>query len=143
MKEQAINELIQSEGVDAYLISDGYHTFRDLYDIRLAYNAALFNEWANQFEDEKKGYVTVDDILESKKKVKYNVHKSWRHHDGELCFGGGWFIVTAQLPNGQISNHYEGKYWDLFKIPEADKALFPFDGHNTKQVIDRLIELSK
>jgi hypothetical protein len=27
-------------------ISDGYHTFGQLYDCRLAYNAA-FNEWGN------------------------------------------------------------------------------------------------
>lgn len=33
--------------------------------------------------------------------------KSWRHHDGEKCFGGGWFIVTTRLPTGQVSNHYQ------------------------------------
>lgn len=37
---------------------------------------------------------------------KYEVHKSYRHADGELCFGGGWFIVMANLPTGQVSNHY-------------------------------------
>jgi len=51
--------------------SDGYHTFKELYEFRKVYNAALFNEWA--------------------KEGKYNVHKSMKHHDGELCFGGFWF----------------------------------------------------
>ena len=98
--------------------SDGYHTFNELYEFRKAYNAALFNEWAaNQ---------------------RNFVHKSWKHHDGELCFGGGWFIVVARLIGGQISNHYKAEDWDLFQIPETDKALFEFDGHTGADVIEQL-----
>jgi hypothetical protein len=103
--------------------SDGYHTFNELYEFRKIYNAVLFNEWAKF------------DI------PQYNVHKSTRHYDGEYCFGGGWFIVVAVLPTGQISNHYELKDRDLFKIPEKDKALFEFDGHTSVDVIARLISL--
>jgi len=68
------------------------------------------------------------------------VHKSIRHHDGEYCFksSGAWFIVVAILPAGQISNHYEIKDWNLFKIPAKDKALFEFDGHASADVITRL-----
>ena len=98
--------------------SDGYHTFNELYEFRKAYNVALFNEWASG--------------------GKCSVHKSWRHHDGELCFGGGWFIVVAVLPQGQISNHYEAKDWNLFAIPEVERALFEFDGHTGNDVIERL-----
>lgn len=101
-------------------LSDGYHTFNELYEFRKVYNAALFNEWAKF------------DI------PKYNVHKSIRHSDGEYCFGGGWFIVVAELPSGQISNHYEIKDWDLFKIPAKDKALIEFDGHTANDVLNRL-----
>lgn len=103
--------------------SDGYHTFKELYEFRKAYNVALFNEWGKS------------DI------AKYNVHKSWKHYNGELCFGGGWFIVVAVLPTGQISNHYEAKDWDLFKIPESEEALFEFDGHTGKDVIERLLSI--
>ena len=99
-------------------LSDGYHTFKELYEFRKVYNAALFNEWASQGE--------------------YDVHKSLRHYDGDKCFGGGWFIVVAVLPTGQISNHYEMKDWDLFNIPEHDKSLFPFDGHTHDDVLQRL-----
>jgi hypothetical protein len=116
--------------------SDGYHTFKELYEIRKAYNVALFNEWASQLIVEKKvGGAIVESL------GKYNIHKSWKHHDGELCFGGGWFIVVAMLPTGQISNHYKSEDWDLFKIPEVEKALFPFDGHTTEDIIKRLIQL--
>ena len=99
---QAIAELESQEpvAIDGNT-SDGYHTFNELYEFRKAYNIALFNEWSAS--------------------GKCSVHKSWRHHDGELCFGGGWFIVVAVLPNGQISNHYEAKDWGLFQIKETEK----------------------
>lgn len=101
-------------------LSDGYHTFDELYEFRKVYNAALFNEWA--------------------KENKYSIHKSKRHHDGQECFGGGWFIVMAELPTGQISNHYELKDWDLFKCEEREKAN-EWDGHTPQDVVDRLIAL--
>lgn len=100
--------------------SDGYHTFNELYDYRRVYNAALFNEWASQ--------------------GKYDVHKSWKHSNGEDCFGGGWFIVVAELPIGQVSNHYEAQYWDNFVIPSKDTAN-EYDGHTPKQALCRIAEL--
>jgi len=106
--------------------SDGYHTFNDLYEFRKLYNAALFNEWAMMWKHEMA--ITP----------KYDVHKSWKHNDGELCFGGGWFVVVAVLPGGQITNHYEAKDWDLFKIPEVEKAKYVFDGHTSADVLERL-----
>ena len=121
-------------------LSDGYHTFKELYNFRKVYNAALFNEWAKDTIKES-GYYTRGILGADKTLTKYAVHKSWKHHDGELCFGGGWFIVVALLPTGQISNHYEAKDWNLFKIPETEKALFPFDGHTSEDVINRLKSL--
>lgn len=128
-----IDSLLQ-KGVGEF--SDGYHTFNELYDFRKMYNAVLFNEWANQ----KVGKLG-DDIMHFT--AKHDVHKSWRHHDGELCFGGGWFIVVAILPTGQISNHYEAKDWDLFQIPEVEKAKYPFDFHTAKDVLERLSQTIK
>ena len=122
-KEANINLEIVESCLDTNLISDGYHTFKELYDFRKTYNAALFNEWAKQEE--------------------YFVHKSFKHHDGELCFGGGWFIVVAMLPGGQISNHYEEKDWDLFQVPEKSTAIFEFDGHTGEDVIQRIQSLYK
>lgn len=97
--------------------SDGYHTFKELYEFRKLYNAALFNEWARE--------------------NRMAVHKSKRHSDGEECFGGGWFIVMATLPNGQISNHYEMKDWYLFHCEEREKADV-WDGHTPADVAARL-----
>jgi hypothetical protein len=90
----------------------------------MLYNAALFNEWANRFDEKNETRL-------------HNVHKSWKHSDGEPAFGGGWFVVVAQLPTGQITNHYEAKHWDLFQIPAKDKA-DKWDGHSASDVADRL-----
>ena len=122
-KEDQINLHILQKKLDTNKISDGYHTFEQLYEFRKVYNAALFNEWARQ--------------------GKWGVHKSTRHHDGEQCFGGGWFIVVAFLPGGQISNHYEVKDWDLFDIPSFDKAQWEFDGHDAEMVLHRIKYLYK
>lgn len=102
--------------------SDGYHTFNELYNFRKLYNAGLFNEWSVR--------------------GLYKVHKSKKHSDGEDCFGGGWFIVTATLPTGQISNHYELKDWDLFKVEERELADV-WDGHTAQDVAKRLEEYLK
>jgi len=112
-------------------ICDGYHTFREYMEFRKMYNAALFNEWAAHLTTANMGRAMFN-------VPKYQVHKSWRHYDGELCFGGGWFIVSAMLPTGLISNHYKEKDWDLFKVPIVEKALFPYDGHTGADVLERL-----
>lgn len=99
--------------------SDGYHTFKELYEFRKLYNAALFNEWARH--------------------NLYDVHKSQRHNDGELCFGrDDYFIVVATLPTGQISNHYPMSDWDLFQCSAVEKAKEAWDGHTANDVADRL-----
>lgn len=117
--EQQLAEL--REAVRSGEASDGYHTHNELYEFRKLYNATLFNEWA--------------------KSGKYHVHKSLRHHDGDECFGGGWFIVVAQLPAGQITNHYKLDCWDMFRVQETEKALFEYDGHTGADTIDRLKQL--
>jgi hypothetical protein len=116
-EDKDVIQRLNLEASDDATVSDGYHTFDELYEFRKVYNAALFNEWARQ--------------------EKYQVHKSHKHHDGERCFGGGWFIVVAQLPTGQISNHYELKDWDLFVCEERKKAE-PWDGHTANDVLSRL-----
>ena len=136
MKVDKINKIIREskvDGKDISQVSDGWHTFGELYGFRKAYNAALFNEWASQAEYSISGHEIVA--------PKYDVHKSWRHNDGELCFGGGWFIVVAILPTGQISNHYKAKDWDLFRIPETSTAKYAWDGHTSEDVLKRLMAL--
>lgn len=96
-------------------LSDGYHTFNDLYYQRMMLFAAL---------------------------VKQNKDKSWksyRHEDGELCFGGGWFIVGIDTPEGSYTYHYETKDFDLFNCEELPVAKH-WDGH-TELDVTRLLSL--
>ena len=111
---------LKVENIDMGEVSDGYHTFNELYEYRLLYNASMFNELAKQ--------------------GLYNVHKSKLHSDGTIPFGDeNWFIVQAELPTGQISNHYEMKDWDLFQVPIKEKAN-QYDGHTPQDVAKRLRE---
>jgi hypothetical protein len=140
---QQAKEMEQEQRKVTENTSDGYHTFKELYEFRKAYNVALFNEWGKQTTSSRKFVTTSTGFKEIAQEVnyKFDVHKSWKHNDGELCFGGGWFIVVAVTPEGQISNHYKAEDWDLFKIPEVEKAKHPFDGHTGQDVIERLLKL--
>jgi hypothetical protein len=97
--------------------ADEHHTMTELYEYRMVYNAHAANLWARH--------------------GTHFVAKSWRHGDGEECFGGGWFIVVAHVGDGMISNHYKAEHWDLFKIPEMDTAP-EWDGHTPAIALERL-----
>lgn len=97
--------------------SDGYHTMDELYEYRLLYHAHAARGW------HAAGIPVV---------------RSHRHSDGSEPFGGGWFIVVAQLPTGQVSNHYPLKDWSLFHgIPEAERPP-AYDGHTPHDAAQRL-----
>lgn len=107
-------------------VSDGYHTFGELYRYRMLLQAMLFNQWG--------------DIYDSKTDSRlHDVHKSWKHSDGKPCFDGKYFVVVATLPTGQITNHYKAEHWDLFKIPARDIAA-EYDGHTPEQAAERMAE---
>ena len=97
-------------------VSDGFHTFRQFYYQRMMLFAAI---------------------------VKQNKDKAWkslRHEDGELCFGGGWFIVGVDTPEGSFTYHYEDNYFSLFDCEELERGKC-WDGHTEKDVT-RLLSLS-
>ena len=96
-------------------MSDGYHTFNGLYYQRMVLFAALVNAH------------------------KDKAWKSWKHEDGELCFGGDWFIVGIDTPEGSYTYHYEEKDWELFDCVELPVAKH-WDGHTEEDVI-RLLSL--
>ena len=119
-KEQILILSLHKEqlGVVCDVLNEQQDLIEELYDFRLTYNALLFNEWAEN--------------------QKYEVYKSRRHSDGELCFDGEYFIVVANLPTGQVTNHYHIRHWNMFKIKEYEKVNEDFDGHTSSDVIERL-----
>lgn len=104
---------IPETGIDD--LSDGFHTFRQLYYQRMM----LFSALVRQNRD--------------------MAWKSWKHEDG-ACFGGGWFIVGIDTPEGSYTYHFEEKDWDLFDCVELPVAKH-WDGHTEKDVA-RLLSLS-
>ena len=96
-------------------MSDGCHTFNGLYYQRMMLFAALV------------------------KAHKDRAWKSWKHEDGELCFGGGWFIVGIDTPQGSYTYHYKDKDWNRFDCVELPVAKH-WDGH-TEEDVTRLLSL--
>lgn len=96
-------------------MSDGYHTFNELYHHR----AVLFSV-----------------ICNSHKEIAW---KSLKHHDGAMY--NGMFIVGIDTPNGQATYHYDiAPYWNMFKVKELEQAP-QWDGHTAAQAIERISRL--
>lgn len=93
-------------------VSDGYHTFNELYHHR----AVLFSVICNMMPD-----------------------KAWKsklHDTGDMY--DGMFIVGIETPKGQATYHYDiDPYWDMFKVKELLRAP-EWDGHTPQDAIDRI-----
>ena len=94
-------------------ISDGSHTFYDLYYHRMV----LFAIICSHFKD-----------------ISW---KSKQHEDGSMY--PGYFVVGINTPEGQFSYHYSLNFWDNFMVPELDAAP-EWDGHQPED-IDRLFSI--
>lgn len=96
-------------------VSDGYHTFNELYDHRRALTAAL-----------------------AKVMAPYRPWRSKQHHPEDSPIYEGYFIVGIELPTGAITYHYRLEDWDLFpyvrELPHAPK----WDGATPNDTVNRL-----
>ena len=102
---------------DTGKISDGYHTFDELYDHRAVLFAALC--------------AAHSDIA----------WKSKQHDDPDFPMYDGMFICGIDTPAGQATYHYNiDPYWDMFKVKELERAP-KYDGHTPQDVIERLKSL--
>lgn len=87
-------------------MSDGFHTFDELYDHRclLFINLCLTRPnlcaWKQDYEE--------------------------------------WFCLYCELDSGQISYHVPNKYRSLILNKIRMDVAYDFDGHNSKNVADRL-----
>lgn len=98
-------------------VSDGYHTFGELYSHRCTLFAALL------------------------KSHQQGSWKSKQHADGTSW--DGWFIAGMKLPTGDITYHLPiEQFWDLLTVSELEFAL-PWDGHSSDDVIKRILEWIK
>ena len=80
------------DSVDLGELSDGYHTFNELYEHRINLFLALMKTSISNPAVKECGW-------------------SKRHSDGELCFGGGWCIGWIVLENDlEIRYHFNENY---------------------------------
>ena len=115
VNDKTVQRFIKIENGTGH-ISDGYHTFNELYEHRnLLF--LLFLDWCDP-EDTK----------------------PWRapkHYDG--TFYDNWFIVGCELKGKQVTYHLPIAFWDLCNfLPTHDAAPHPWDGHTSEDVIERL-----
>lgn len=114
---KGINNTIQQAKKDGHIssageVSDGYHTFNELYHHRALLFASLSNVIPDRF------------------------WKSKLHEDGTMF--DGMFIVGMSTEEGYATYHYDiDPYWDMFDVKELDKAP-EFDGHTPEVALDRI-----
>ncbi len=102
-------------------ISDGYHTFDELYDHRITLYIALCR------------LADVD-------VVGLSIWRSQKHSDGSNI--DGWFVLGIGLTHGnQITYHIPNERWEETNFAlELDKAP-DFDGHTSADVLERIKKL--
>lgn len=105
-------------------VSDGYHTFDELYDHRVQLFITLCNTLYT---------------LSAMQSDEGTIPLPWKakmHHDGTSF--EGWFIAGIGTKKGkQISYHLPIKKWGELRCVAYDKAP-EWDGHTPNDVINRL-----
>lgn len=112
MKEQQINELIKSSGSDTNLISDGYHTFGELYEHRIMLFIALAKQTMSAW-------------------------RTTKHSDGSSW--DGWFVLGIFKKAGeQMTYHLPMSKWNDCEFAETLDKAPDFDGHTSNDVLNRI-----
>ena len=113
-------------------VSDIYHTFDELYDHRIELFIALC-----------KSLKKADEInMATINSTRYNVWRSKRHSDGELAFGGTWFVLGIFKRSGwQITYHLPIDKWGETEFAETLHKAPEWDGPAPADVLKRLKSL--
>ena len=105
---------------DLVEISDGYHTFTELYDHRIEL------------------WITVCRL--NYNDPQYQTTQVWRsklHSDGTSF--DGWFILGITQPSGkQLSYHLPLSKWEETEFANTLDKAPEFDGHTSADVLERL-----
>jgi hypothetical protein len=105
------------DDMDKGKVSDGYHTFNELYHHRAVLFAVICN---------------------THKELAW---KSKLHDTGDMY--DGMFIVGIETPEGEATYHYDiDPYWDMFNVKELQNAP-KWDGHTPDEAIRRIGLLGK
>src|SRR3990172_663989 len=106
---------------DPGTVSDGYHTFNELYEHRSLLFCALSQQ------------------VNSERCWKYK--NKWIDGEVKPCHDG-WFVACIHLDAGQVSCHMQTEYWSSFRGVDLDRPP-AHDGHTSSDVILRLKDFCK
>ena len=107
-------------------ISDGYHTFDELYEHRITLFIALCKILCNDPQ-----YQTGQ---------KSQIWRSKKHSDGSEF--SGWFIMGIGKERGeQITYHLPNSKWEQTEFAPTIDFAPNFDGHTSDDVLKRLSSL--
>lgn len=121
---QRINQEIKDVLDDRSGISDGYHTFEELYDHRVMLFMALCKALYDHHPSTHFPY-------------GIKVWRSWKHSDGSQL--PGWFIMgLGKIQGRQITYHLPEKVWELTEFAETLEEAPAWDGHTPEDVLDRI-----
>lgn len=110
---QAAIDEVKELGISRNPLSDGYHTFGELYHHRAVLFAMICRD---------------------------NRERAWKsllHHNPEDEMFEGMFIVGIDTPYGQVTYHYDLEYWDMFLVKELERAP-EWDGSTPQDCINRI-----
>jgi len=109
-------------------ISDGYHTFDELYEHRITLFIALCQKIQN--------FVYFGDTRNNLGNDK-RVWRSKLHQDGTMF--DGWFIMGINKAKGeQITYHLPVEKWEDTEFADTLDNAPEFDGHTPEDVLNRL-----
>lgn len=122
MAKKLIVLKVQMDGENATgRISDGYHTFDELYDHRITLYIALCRHL----------YMTKNPVAVWRTKV---------HSD--LSVWDGWFILGIGFePRNQITYHLPNDRWDETDFAIDLERAPDWDGHTSSDVLERIKNL--
>lgn len=109
-------------------ISDGYHTFWELYEHR----NSVFIWLCKTISD------IHNDMWTWMRVVRSKIHEDWLNVWEEW----GMFLMVLHTEHWQISYHLDKKDWDLCNFADTElQAKIPFDWHTPEDSINRLRKL--
>ena len=110
-----ISPVLVDGSVDMGEVSDGYHTFNELYAHRVRLFGSLMHAYAG------------------------SAWWSRKHSDGEEW--EGWVIAGITTPEGEVTYHLPVK--EIENLPEGTEVEFgkEWDGHAPDDALDRLLSL--
>lgn len=133
MKEKKLSLDLKSIENDV-AISDGYHTFDELYDHRITLYIALCKsllaDSENRYDNEQPGTVYRNG----------GVWRSKLHKDGTM-FEGQFILGIRTDPGHQITYHLPLSRWDETDFAYNLQTAPEWDGHTPEDVLERIKNL--